>query len=254
MVAYAEMKGYPQERYGENGQFYAERKLKCAWADRYAVIFEVAANGGHFYPYATAPLAGFARAIGAGIIPFARQTSGSSSPIAAYDHAIITVKYSTTTAVKLSDTWVTEELEPTSHAFNADTKGLLWENDSTPIDPGEIVKLVTSFDYLVTYWHLTGVPPAAYTNCGKVNSGVVSSWLLDMSFAAETLRYTRPIVKRSFDPGLLNTFELKYRFSVHPQQTWNHFWNAGIMDWDRPTRDGEVVKPYLSFNFTSLMP
>uniref|UniRef100_A0A6M3IKQ6 Uncharacterized protein n=1 Tax=viral metagenome TaxID=1070528 RepID=A0A6M3IKQ6_9ZZZZ len=246
MAHYSEMDGYPQEQFGENSQMYCERKLKCAWADRYAVLMEVAGNGGQNYPYKTDMLA---RANGAGIMPFGKQSDSSSSPIAVYDYAIITVKYSTTTAVKLGSAWVTEELQPTSRLINVNMAGHNWiAPGSYPVVPADnIVKLETAFDYVVTYYHLTGIPVAAYANCNKVNSGSVASWLLGLSFDPETLLYPRPIVIRTFDPGILSTFRLTYRFGFRPA-TWNKHLHTN--EYYATTAD----PIYKSFNFASLMP
>ncbi len=258
MAHYTEMFGYPKELYGENGQFFGERKLKCAWADRKDVLLEVAGNGGQIWPYYVVPggseMPGKqmeARAMGASIIPFGKQTDLSESPIAVYDQAIITVKYSTTTAIKLSDVWVTEELTPTAQLINVNTDKAEWtsgDGNGDPVLPSDnIVKVVPSFDYVVTYEHLGGIPAAAYTEVGKVNSLPVASWLLGLSFDAETLLHTRPVVRRSFDPALINTFRLVYRFSF-VSHTWNKHWHIDSYE----TMDIDPI--YESFNFLSLVP
>lgn len=250
MAHYSEMDGYPQETFGENSQMYCERKLKCAWADRYAVLKEVAGNGGQVYPYDTNIVA---LANGASIVPFGRMdkdlVGGAFPSEAVYSHAVITVRYSTTTGVKLGSVWVTEELQPTSRLINVNMAGKHWiAPGNLPVVPADnIVKLETAFDYVVTYYHLTGIPAAAYMNCDKVNSLAVGSWLLDLSFDPGTLLYTRPVVIRSYDPGIRSTFRLVYRFGFRPA-TWNKHLHTN--EYYATTAD----PIYDSFNFASLMP
>ena len=252
MADYSELTGYPKEKYGQNGQLYVERKLKCAWADRYTVLNTLGGNGGQMYPYRTDAMG--ARASGGGIEPFGCQTNDvDDSPIASYSHAIVTIIYATDTAVKLSDTWVTEELQPSQKFVSIDAKDLTWAGGG-PVNTGSsIVKLQPSFDYVVTYHHLLGYPLAALTEVGKINNGPVSSWLLGATFSENTLLYTRPILTRAFDPGLLNTFRLVYRFSYNPA-TWHTFWNTKRMTYERVTNDGASVDIYESTGFSALIP
>lgn len=248
MANYTEMDGWPLEQIGENGQFYAERKLKCAWADRYLVLQEIGGYGGQLYPYDTYT---GAVANGASIAPLgAMNFAATSSPIAAYDHAVIKVKYSTSTLTKISSNWLTEELTPNMSVQNVDwvTPNGKWLPSNNPVTVADnITMLVTSFDYVITYYHTTNLPAAAFTHINKVNEFAVASWLLGMTFQAETLLHTRPTVKRTYDPGLRNTYQLGYRFPFNPN-TWNkHFYVDGYYATDKDPLYGK-------FSFTSLIP
>jgi len=256
MANYTEMYGYPQEQFGENGQMYVQRKLKCAWADRYAVLIEVAGNGGQVYPYyhsGSGLSTNLCVANGAGILPFGRMDKDlvgtNFASEAVYEYAIVTVQYSTTTAVKLGSVWVTEELQPTSRLINVNVTNpqQTWA-DASLVDPSDnIVRLETSFDYVVTYHHLTGIPPAAYAYPGYVNSAPVGSLLLGLTFNPETLLFTRPVVVRSFDPGIMSTFRLTYRFSFNPNE-WNKHFHINAYQ----AMSGDPIYP--SVNFSSLVP
>lgn len=264
MADYWEVFGWPREQYGQNGQFYGQRKLLCEWKDRKAVLLEIAGNGGQLWPYEVIPGGGDympghdgeARAFSCLIEPFRSRMSltQTTNKFASYEWAILTFEYSTTTAIKLSDTWVTEELQPTGRLVNVDITDRTWTASGDTIEPADnIIKWETSFDYVVKYHHLLSIPAAAYMNCNKVNSDVVGSALIGLTFAPGTLLHTRPVVSRSFDPGLLNTFELTYRFPFNPNG-WNKFWDNtnGVYDF----LDGDTLTSgvYEGFNFSSLVP
>ncbi len=260
MADYTEVFGWPKEWYGENGQFYAQRKLLCRWADRKAVLLEHAGNGGAAYPYEVTPgggdlmpgAQGSARAYSAKIEPFRSRmdTALTVAKFACYEWALVTVEYSTTAAVKLSDKWVTEELTPTARLINVDIDGKTFESSGDKVLASDnILKWETSFDYVVTYHHLLDVPVAAYTQVNKCNSDVVGSLLLGLTFDTETLLHTRPVVQRSFDPGLINTFTLRYRFPFSPNG-WNKFYDYTNAEYSRISGDD----PYETFAFSSLVP
>jgi len=250
MADYAELDDYPQEKFGENGQFYAERKVKCAWGERYDVIYEFGANGGQLYPYK--PGTG-ARAVGAGIAPHGAMT-GIASSEASYEHAIITVVYSTATAVKISDNWITEEIQPSGGLIHLNSNELKW-GDGVGLEPAEAPQLILpSFDYVITYHHLFSVPVQAYRYMGYSNLFMMITSVLNLRFAPESLLYVRPWVRRSFDPGLLNTFQLQYRFS-YKYTGWNKFYNVKNGAWEAITNNaGQERKPYPPIDFSPLVP
>ncbi len=251
MATYAEISPYPHEQFGENGQFYAERLLACAWADRYDVVYEIGSGGGELYPYK--PSTG-ARANGAAIRSWGKMTAGAAG-IATYAEARIKVSYSTATAIKISSRWVTEELQPTGQTIPLNPDMLKWQTSGVVLDPTEAPSVfLPGFDYVVTYYHLLSVPAAAYTMMRSSNASAVASWLLGVSFAAETLMYMRPKVVRSFDPGLLNLFKLTYRFGFNPQG-WNVYYDVTANIWDGiKNLDGTLIKPHPLANFSLLVP
>jgi len=248
VAAYTEMDGWPQEQIGENGQFYAERKLKCAWEDRYQVLQDLGGNGGQLYPY---DILTDAYARGATIVPFgAMNADETSTPIAAYNDAIVTIKYSTDGAVvKLGTKWVTEELQPTAKLMNVNWEGETWVKSGNPpvVAADNITRLETAFDYVVTYYHLLAFPAAAVTQVNKINSDSVASYLLGLTFNPETLLHTRPVITRTYDPGIRSTFRLVYRFSFNP-----HEWNKHWKDDDYYETTGDPLYP--KFPFASLIP
>jgi len=257
MPDYEELQGYPQEHYGENGHFYAERRVKCLWADRHDVLIAVGQNGGELYPY-WKPSG--ALATGAAILPLPlakmdKDTCKLEFPSeASYNYAVVVIKYSTYQMVKLGGLLVTEELQPSQKLLNLDIQGLTWDDggDEDAVQPGDsLTKLLPSFDYVVTYHNLDDIPAAAYIQVGKINSDPVTSHLLGLTFDVNTLLHTRPTVRRKFEPGTPNKMFLSYRFAFHPK-TWQHFWD--LDEWYRVKDDSGLVDVYEEFPFETLVP
>jgi hypothetical protein len=98
------------------------------------------------------------------------------------------------------------------------------------------------------------VPAAVLTLIGKVNSTDVASPSLGLTFAAETLLYNPPRLRRQVSSSGAVSVTLAYAFLYKPQ-THNKFWRAATQAWEPIFKTGVsgAVKVYELGDFSALI-
>jgi hypothetical protein len=66
---------------------------------------------------------------------------------------------------------------------------------------------------------------------GYCNAGSWNCFALPMTFPAETMRYTTPIMQRTIQLGTTNDYMLGYRFDIKPSG-WNTRWRQETAAWE----------------------
>jgi hypothetical protein len=244
-VSYTEIAGSPRNESATDNEFTATRELKLAWSDRGTFIGEIL---GTAYPTVSA-----AKAVRVAFQPFGGET-GASETVAAYDHALATVEYSTNAIVDN----ISESIEPSAEFITLPAENFRWDaadGDELTDDeaPG---KLIRKLDYVLTRHNVTTVPSDVLSLVGYVNNAAVSpttSGISAWSFAAETLLYTPPTMSRTIDSAGASKWKVTLRFSYQPW-TWNKFWRADTQAWSEIyVAGGAVYKNYPSGNFSTLL-
>jgi len=221
-VAYTEYQGSPTEKLTPT-KFTAQRKLKCAWADRLTLMLEL--RGSAYAPWPTAlcnncyqePVDG--KNIGTG------DTS-------AYEFAIIVANYETPTYSGTSENY-TENIEPFSQFLLIDSTNFCFEGATvrTGLTPGDQPQgesaglLFGGCVYTHTKLDVLSVPDIqGYLD--HVNSVAITPKKSDLAnhwnFAIGTLLFCAPSIDElTSTPG---HWKITYKCKWRPQG-WNKFWN-----------------------------
>jgi hypothetical protein len=227
-VAFKELWGSPEERFIQGGVFQAVRRLKCAWADRYTLIDEIAATDNGLYTHRPAQLA---YAVGATALPFPGQapdwtTDSNGRHLAVYTDAVVRIFYMSSILVYSStmQKFVTESLQPNREAIPLDPDDFVWHSDGAALGSSTVpVKTLEGFDYILTIHKVDSPPAAAASLNGYCNAGSMGTYYLGFGFEPETLKYHGPYLQRTFQLGTLPTFSMTYRFAYRAPG-WNTFW------------------------------
>lgn len=250
-VPYAEEAGSPKDSFSESGSLVAVRRLRCLWSDRYALLVQIGNNGGEDYPHY--PNIG-CLARGAAIDPAPGKGDEYALGMAKYEHALITVHYSTDAPTYFGSHFVTEEFQPAGENRRMDPTELRWEtvggkeltvHEAPPYLHG-------MFDYVLTFHDLLTIPPAALT-MNVSNSVQMTAFIFPLTFAVETLRHMRPLLSHTVGLGIMDRFRLTYRWTYNPK-TWSKFQKSNG-EWEVVfNTDGTQLKPYPPFDMQAMYP
>ncbi len=260
-VAYYEMAGWPRELVFVDA-FAGERKLICAWGDRATLANDILSPGNNVYPYNNSgalvshvpkirPLAG------------GKETQGAQIHMASYEKAVVTVNYSTKgriVGVTPGGDLISEWMSTGSTFKTLDRTQLAWAaNDGEPLRPGEGPdKIEPVANYVLLYNSLPSLPGSVLTSPGTVNSEAVSTYLLGLTFAAETLMYAGSNITRSLNPQGASAFQVrqKFRYRANADEFgvhgWNYFWRTKKNKYEQVFEaGGDRIKPFtpIAFNF-----
>ena len=257
--------GSPTEAWTWEKGTTARRVVRCAWADRVQAVNEQIAL---VYPYLPAATLYVLRA---SIDAFpARQSQGSTTDLATYEHALLTLDYGIPEGGVPpggSDPveFATESIEPSSEFVTLNYQAFKWQsgNGLKPDDsPGWLIETLV---YNYTRSNVTLVPSAVRTLVGKVNSAAVYPFtpgLTGLVFEPETLLYSAPRMNRRITSVGAELWDLSFRFVYRPNFDeddnalgWNYFWNAENHEFEQLVSvvDGTVVKPYVPGNFLQII-
>jgi hypothetical protein len=268
-VAYEELVGSPQEQFTARG-FEAVRMLKCAWPDRLALagqlLGSVKATGEAALRVLPSSYPHFPRAQVTGLVVEPLDTrigaSAGDTRVAAYQHAKLTVRYGTQSYdVSPQDEpvqpYVTEALEPTGEFITLSARELYWSNEPGSggvalADDEAPGKLVRGLDWIYTRHSAVSVPDEAFTLIGSVNSAAVTSRALGYVFAAQTLLYNPPHIRRVVTSEGRLAWELAYRFTYRPA-TWNRFWRTATASFEELYDEGGLYRVYPTAAFAPLL-
>lgn len=201
--------------------------LRCAWADRHALVADLLGNRRQ-WPHG---------APGSGVVPVATTTGtrpflgGDQSTLAAsgqamvYDHALVTVNYSTRVSEVLS-----ESIEPTAEFVTLDYRLFRWGSGNgdwlrEEEAPG---KLVRGINFVRSYLDLTQVQAtarASIADIGKTHNASFSSTLLGLTFNAETLLFAPPVMNRKVNSAGVEKYDVTQKWTYNPNE-WNRYYRA----------------------------
>lgn len=260
-VTHREVDGWPKEVYSLEG-FAGERKLHCAWSDRHTLATELLFPPNNIYPYNStgAMVTHLPKVEG---LRRGKQSQGNTSALASYETAVLLVNYSTfglATGVTPSQLLISEWTETWSETKTLDRTKFQWKKADgtfTNLGPSEgPSKLEPGMDYVLMYHNLAFVPNAVTAQPGTVNSGTANTYLLGISFPAETIMYMGAVVKHRTTTGGNDGYTVRYRFRYAPHvrdgvaRGWNWHWNTENARYEPLyDMDGNVTRPYETSSF-----
>ena len=244
-VDYYEMQGWPRE-WADLDCVGAERKLMCAWDERFTLANEITTYSDNIYPYLTVG-AGLADiyAEKVAIEPFAAQTQAAIQASAEYDWALVTVRYSSLSPGTAD--LVTEWIEPAMITLPGGRAR--WEDDDrkSPVENRESI-LMPALVYNLKYHRAAAVSASIPPAIGKINSGAVATKLLGLTFDANTLLYCVPRISRTLSMAGVTLFNIHHRcaFKSAGGNGWNWHWNAETASWVQYfDRAGDAIDDYV---------
>lgn len=262
-VSFWEHAGWPRELVFVDA-FAAERKLVCAWGDRQTLANEILSTGNNVYPYnSSGALVSHVPRIRP--LVNGKETQGAQVHMADYELAVVTVNYSTKgriTGVTPGGNLISEWMSTGSTFKTLDRTQLAWAaNDGEPLKPGEgLDKIEPVGNYVLLYNSLPVLPGSVLTQPGTVNNAGVSTYLLGLTFAAETLLYMGSNITRSLNALGVTAFQVRHKFRYKANADefgvhgWNYFWNTATNKYEQvfvAGAGGVRVKPFtpVAFNF-----
>ncbi len=195
--------------------FTASVQLRCNWYDRVALVNDL------LYAPRSWPDYGKCIARTCAIKPLDGEYTTIGQECV-YKHAMVTVGYTTAADADV----ITESIEPTSEFRILDHRLFRWASGTGQLineneAPGVLVR---GFNILRSF-KMDTVPASILSLPGSVNSGVYTSSLLGLSFAAETLLFgVNPITRVIKNLSGPSAFNVSVKFS-YKDKTWNKFWN-----------------------------
>jgi hypothetical protein len=175
-----------------NERLGASVALRCPWADRYSVLYNILANA-LAWPYN--PGSGM-RAVSGAVSPFLEQHSTQDGQGIAYVDARLDINFE---AAFLSNNppgggqkaIYQETIEPNGEFITIPPADFEW-SDGTPIKNEEAPgRLMIGMDYRITWLNLVAIPVECGTLIDAVNVAQVISPSLGLVFPPETLLFIR---------------------------------------------------------------
>lgn len=239
-VTVCEEFGTRKETFGATA-FEAEVTLRCAWANRFKVVYDIYYRN---VSYADAPDCLFASA---SILPTKARGEDliESDPVDVikYSEALITVKYSTAEidAKKLR----VETLEPAIEFMVLPYTQFQWgqaaDTDDRALQPREAPgRQVVMWKYAIQWLQQDVVPPEFWSAAGKVNYQSYTSPAWNRDFATQTMMYTPGPIKRSWT---YKPFNVNPGADVKPKPGWDYLCNYKVnpFTWNRYYRADKVL-------------
>lgn len=244
-VACAEEHGTATERF-DGDAWVAGVQLRCAWADRYALIEDLLLNGQE-WPHGTQPLKPIAVSAS---IAGDKSKGVNADQIINYADAVVTVGYSSATDVDL----ISESLEPTAEFITLDFRKFKWGNGDKLLEGETPGRLHIGLNYIRTRFHVgTPLPTTLLTHTGSTNDANVVSTLLGLTFVTETLLFQPPIINRTITAAGIQTVSLTMKWT-YKGPGWNTFWRADTNAYERlKNLDGTDYNSYVLLDHQPLM-
>jgi hypothetical protein len=264
-VPFAELQDSPVESLGENG-FEATRTLVCAWTDRLLLAVQLSGDSAYsggsvtYYSAAKYPKNPSATVQNIDIQPFGGRLTaeGGDLTLARYEAAQLTVRYSLPPDFGGmpgdDEVFVTESLEPNAEFLTLSPFWYFWSSDgSTLTDEEAPAKQLRSVDWIYERAKMPYIPQATFDLVGYCNKEAVISNSLGVTFAAETLLYKPPSLRRDRTFSGVGKWSIRYAFSYRPQG-WNKFWRGSTSAFDEIINSVSApVKVYPLGNFFDLI-
>lgn len=249
VVDCAEEAGSIRENYTEDGGFNASVTLRCAWADRHALIADFYTNM-PVWPYGSI----IAYPISASVVPASSTWFESSGQIITNygdSSALVTVNFSSAA----EQTLISESFEPSVEAQILNHHLFMWSSDGGPLLEEEApIRQVRGLTLVRTLHKIASIPVAVATEVGKCNSAQYVSALLGITFPAETLLFQPKGANRTITTSGSQGWDLQMAFIYKPEG-WNYFWRAKTQVWDeiKIRSSGTVYKNIELGNFATLL-
>ena len=224
-VDHYEMAGYPRGVWQE-GEFVGTRKLRCAWTDRAALVSDFSDTANMGWPYDNGPSDALARY--AADFPVGKQgVDLTDVHLATYEEAEVIVKYYTRGPTLIGGaTLISERLQPDVTTKRVSPGFLRWDdNDGAVVREHEAPDyMLYGLSYIRKYHGLLTVPGWVLANVGTCNSNILGTYILGLSFPAETLKYIPPTIEDTVSMARITTFDVTTRYRYRPA-SWNKHWH-----------------------------
>ena len=251
---YTELHGSPTETWDLFNGISAQRKLMCAWDDRYTLAAGLVGLSTYVHHGSAVLLA-----TGCTIAPFNAKQLGTGN-LAAYENAVLDIKYTVPTLEETeeeSGIYVSESLEPAAEMMSLDHTGFKWKSSGDALKPDEAPgRMFSTLDYVVTRHRMASIPNWFLTLIGCINNDTVTAPLLGLSFAARTLLFNPPTLQRqvNFDMTSMG-WNATIRLTHQPNE-WNRFWNkampkgSAVGDYDEIQYGGTDYESFTEADFS----
>ncbi len=242
-----EVQGWPKELYVLKGSAY-ERKIRCAWNDRYALASELDTYPDSIFPYNTASGAIL------DTIKMEPERNSKSSDAGngkiSYENAILTCNYSTLGPSTAN--LVSERLTPGVSGVKLAGDRLYWDTaGEKPVGTGS--RLIPVATYTLRYHRAAAVPAAALTLPGYVNNNTVETKILGVSFSANFLLYRGAVVRRVLSAAGITLFDATHvcSYAYNDGFGWNRLWRPETGTFGLVyDSDGNLKAPYPTTAFS----
>lgn len=266
----------PQESWQDDG-LHATRTLKCAWADRHTLAAELVGGpaiiGGNLvlylpqpYPHATG-FNCYVKSIGS-VRGFGQPDQSAAYIQGAgtylkYTYAILQVEYAPLSYdVENSDEiFITENVEGSAEFITLPYKNLYWDPPDTTSDPGTKVQDIEApgavfrmMSWQYTLHKVAVIPDTIFSLMGLVNDASAKSPTYNQTFAAETLLWGMPSMRREISVTGVKMWEVTLNMT-YKSTGWNKFSRAGVATpANIYTSDGSTFRPYTTGDFSGILP
>lgn len=237
----------PKESAPADGSFKGEIILHCDYADREALLTDIAAGQGMLYPYM--PSTG-AYAYSAGIIGIGATTPDPVTGLFVHDEAELRIFFNTAPGMATTvGLLFVERIQPGSRVISLPTVMLRWGSvlgAGTPMVPAEAPHFDEPLlEYIRTYPNVSIEDSKSYGYINTANSNVFSCLTLNHVFPIEHLRYIGPIAERKLQLGTLSKVSVSHHF-LGRNVEWNKEFRAetGLYDYFHHTLGTGKVERY----------
>lgn len=205
------------------GKWTGKRTLKCAYADRIALMAEFLTP----YPGVGHPENEFAYATGAAVLPFGKTVDSGDPDVIAWTYAKVTISYATPGTgdpiAQPDGSVISESIEASAEFLTLDHSRFRWDSGTGPVlkaaeAPG---RMNLGFDYPFARYNVTSIPIAAMQLIGQCNESQMSSSYLGLTFGPESILYTALTLNHRAD-AVGHKIDYTMRFSY--RNNWNEFW------------------------------
>jgi len=241
LLSHQEMDGSPtesQDQYGPRIQ----RKLLCAWADRWTLIAQLLGHteGGIYYLAHKCPYHSSLRAQSIGGISGWGERTQQAGATYVYEFAEIDVDYRRATTDPASGdsadpnmTYISESIEGAAEFITLPNQKLYWDDDAvaqlgTSEAPAMLLKTI---NWVYTIHRLATIPEEFLSYVGGINSAAITSITLNRTFAARTLLYNPPQFSRDITSEGVQAWQATLRFTERKKE-WNKFPKTDELDAD----------------------
>jgi hypothetical protein len=224
-IEHSEWHGWPRWRWRQ-GEFYGERKLLCAWDDQATLAQELDTYPNNVWPYPGGSSDALAFDIESRPFPARITQAGTTlDPRASYQHALLTVRYTTKGPTYVNGNYVEEWFEPWQERHQADWTKLAWDGvNGQGLRPNEApTGTYYGIVYVQKFTQLTTPPADTLSFVGYINANAVACYTFNRIFGAETLLYGGCTLRRRVSAGGSQKWSISRRF-LYKYDGWNKVW------------------------------
>jgi len=225
-IPHSEMSGYPKSRW-TYGDFVGVRKLKVAWEDRFNLALELEQYPNNIWPYEDGSDDAIIFDTHSEPLRDSRiQQAGTAlAPLASYQHAILTSRYSNRGPKYVNGKYIEEFFTPWNEHHQVDWTNLAWDGPlGTSLLPNEAPSWTYyGIEYVIKFSQLATPPPETLAYVGYINSNAVITYTFNRIFGVGTLLYAGCTLRRKLSLGGVQKWDVSYRF-LYKHAGWNKAW------------------------------